>query len=77
MLADAKELGDDVSDWDSNFKEDIHGVILVTANDDVVLDRALRHVKEVFHVGHNHSAIEEVTSLVGKTRPKAQDGHEQ
>ncbi|KAI0451629.1 hypothetical protein F5B21DRAFT_378645 [Xylaria acuta] len=76
MFADAGDLGDNLADWDANFKEDIHGVITVTANSKVVLERTLDHIKKIFRVGHKDVTIEEVTRLVGQTRPGAEDGHE-
>ncbi|KAF2964055.1 dyp-type peroxidase [Xylaria multiplex] len=77
MLANAEEeLGDDLSDWDADFKKEIHGVIMITANSKIVLERTLDHVKRIFHAGHKDATIEEVTRLVGQTRPGDQNGHE-
>ncbi|KAI8630617.1 Dyp-type peroxidase [Xylariaceae sp. FL1651] len=76
MVADVDNLGDDLSDWDADFKKDIHGVFLITANSTLVLERTLDRIKGIFRVGHKDAAIEEVTHLTGHTRPGAQDGHE-
>ncbi|KAI1753993.1 hypothetical protein F4782DRAFT_545332 [Xylaria castorea] len=76
MLADAGDLGDDLADWDANFKKDIHGAITVTANNKTVLERTVDHIKKIFRVGHQDVTIEEVTRLLGQTRPGAEDGHE-
>lgn len=79
MLADAgpSSLGDDLTVWDPNFKKDIHGVITVTANSKIVLERTVDQIKRIFHVGRPDVTIEEVTRLVGQVRPGAEDGHEQ
>ncbi|KAH8164444.1 dyp-type peroxidase [Xylaria polymorpha] len=78
MLADAgpSSLGDDLTVWDPNFKKDIHGVITVTANSKIVLERTVDQIKRIFHVGRPDVTIEEVTRLVGQVRPGAEDGHE-
>ncbi|KAI0478137.1 hypothetical protein F4859DRAFT_48294 [Xylaria cf. heliscus] len=76
MLADARSLGDDLADWDANFKKDIHGVITVVANNNIVLDRTLDQIRKIFQVGQKDVTIEEVTRLVGQTRPGAEKGHE-
>jgi hypothetical protein len=77
MLADAGDLGDDLSDWDAHFKQEIHGVIIVTANSKLVLERTIGQIKRIFQVGQKDAAIEEVTRLSGHTRPGPEDGHEQ
>ncbi|RYC65969.1 dyp-type peroxidase [Xylaria longipes] len=76
MFDDAGNLGDDVTKWDANFKKEIHGVITVAANSKIVLERTLDQIKKVFRVGHRDVTIEEVTRLLGQTRPGAEDGHE-
>ncbi|KAI8946060.1 Dyp-type peroxidase [Xylaria longipes] len=68
MFADIKNLGDDLAEWVENFKKDIHGVILVTANSEDDLGEALHNVKRKFSVGHKLATIEEVTRLSGDTR---------
>ncbi|KAK9412868.1 putative Peroxidase TAP [Seiridium unicorne] len=75
--ADAvSRLGDRLEDWDEKFKEDIHGVFLVTGNSRHLLDAAWNNVKHIFHVGQKDAGIEVVKELVGHTRPGAEDGHE-
>ncbi|KAI0966915.1 hypothetical protein F4678DRAFT_483543 [Xylaria arbuscula] len=76
MLADASALGDDVSDWDADFKKEIHGVVAITANNTAVLQRTLDHIKKIFRVGQRDATIDEVTRLLGQTRPGAENGHE-
>jgi hypothetical protein len=77
MLADVKNLGDDPSDWDARFKTEIHGVVVITANSGLVLERTLGRILRIFRVGDRDATIEEVTRLSGQTRPGAEDGHEQ
>ncbi|KAK5635331.1 hypothetical protein RRF57_011043 [Xylaria bambusicola] len=76
MLADAKALGDDLTEWDPNFKKDIHGVFDITANSMVVLDKTLDHIKKIFRFGHKDATIEEATQLRGHVRPGPESGHE-
>lgn len=77
MLADASALGDDLDDWDHNFKKEIHGVIMVTANSEHVLERTFHDIKKIFRVGHRDATIAEVAFLAGHTRPGSESGHEQ
>ncbi|TRX88292.1 hypothetical protein FHL15_010796 [Xylaria flabelliformis] len=76
MLADANDLGDDLTDWDADFKKGIHGVITVAANNNNVLERTVDRIKKIFRVGQKDVTIEEVTRLLGQTRPGAESGHE-
>ncbi|KAI1346831.1 hypothetical protein F5Y01DRAFT_319408 [Xylaria sp. FL0043] len=76
MLADAGNLGDDLSEWDADFKKEIHGVIAITSNNKIILERALDHVKKIFRIGQMDAAIDEVTRLLGQTRPGTENGHE-
>ncbi|KAI1339968.1 Dyp-type peroxidase [Xylariaceae sp. FL0016] len=76
MVADAESLGDDLAKWDEEFKEEIHGVILVTANEKTVLGKTFEKILKLFHVGHKNASVVEVARLIGKTRPGKEDGHE-
>ncbi|KAI1825969.1 Dyp-type peroxidase [Xylaria intraflava] len=76
MFADAESLGDEVKDWDANFKKEIHGVIIITANSEIVLEATLIKIKSIFRVGLWDATIEEVTCLAGHTRPGNEKGHE-
>ncbi|KAI1110097.1 hypothetical protein F5Y14DRAFT_430250 [Nemania sp. NC0429] len=76
MLADAADLQDDLADWDHNFKKEIHGVIVATANNENVLERTFNDIKKIFQVGHKDATIAEVTFLAGHTRPGSESGHE-
>jgi hypothetical protein len=77
MLADAPSLGDDLSKWDARFKQDIHGLILVTGDTQERNDEVLVRVKKIFHVGEETASIQEVIQVAGKVRPGNEDGHEQ
>ncbi|KAI1193587.1 hypothetical protein F5X97DRAFT_336665 [Nemania serpens] len=76
MLADASALGDDLDDWDDNFKKEIHGVIAVTANSDSVLEGTIRHINKIFRFGEKDATIAQVAFLQGQTRPGSESGHE-
>ncbi|KAI2626232.1 Dyp-type peroxidase [Xylaria nigripes] len=76
MVADAAGLGDNLSEWDANFKKEIHGVIMVVANSKAVLGGTLNNIKRIFQVGRKDATIEEITHLAGQTRPGSEDGHE-
>ncbi|KAI1367925.1 hypothetical protein F5Y08DRAFT_336199 [Xylaria arbuscula] len=76
MLADAAALGDDLNEWDADFKKEIHGVFSITANSTIVLERTLDHIKKIFRFGHKDATIEEVTRLRGQVRPGKESGHE-
>lgn len=51
MLNDATGdggLGDDLDNWDERFKGDIHGVLLITANDEVKRDETVEQMKGIY-----------------------------
>ncbi|KAJ2983322.1 hypothetical protein NUW58_g6269 [Xylaria curta] len=77
MVDDAGDLGDDLADWDANFKKEIHGIFTVTANNGIILERTFDHIKRIFRAGGKDATIEQVARLSGKTRPGAENGHEQ
>lgn len=76
MLADASSLGDDLNDWDHNFRKEIHGVIVYTANSPSVLERTIRDIKKIFRIGDKDATIAKVALLDGQTRPGSESGHE-
>ncbi|KAI0204929.1 Dyp-type peroxidase [Astrocystis sublimbata] len=76
MLKDAGDLGDDLADWDANFKKDIHGVFIIAANSLAVSEKTILSIKKTFRMGNKDASIEEVTRIMGHTRPGAEDGHE-
>lgn len=85
MLADAQHLGDQGSsasgkfdpDWIPEFKQEIHGLILVTAESRATVDKKLAMIKQMFSVGEKDATMHQVLSLVGDVRPGTQSGHEQ
>lgn len=86
MLADAANLGDEgttsstgtfTPDWIPAFKNDIHGVFLVTGDRHGTVHETLHEIKKIFRVGAHHASIHEVLSLVGDVRPGKEKGHEQ
>lgn len=90
MLAGAQALGDGItsssgqfdSKWNAPFKQDIHGVILITGHDDATTAAKLQQVQKIFSIGTPTAMIREVGTSVGRVRdkdPKGQDvkGHEQ
>jgi hypothetical protein len=78
MLADVPNLGDNLDNWDAEFKQDIHGVILVTGSSHPKIDETLAKVKAIFKVGDaTNATVTEVTQLDGHVRPGDISGHEQ
>lgn len=85
MLADAQHLGDQGSsvsgkfdpDWIPEFKQEIHGLIMITAESRATVDKKLAMAKKIFSAGEKDATMHEVLSLVGDVRPGAQSGHEQ
>ncbi|KAF5375843.1 hypothetical protein D9615_008174 [Tricholomella constricta] len=83
---DAQSLGDKgttvgsefVPDWEPEFLQDIHGVILVSGDSHGTVNKKLQQVKEIFGLaqGPNKSSIKAVTSIVGDVRPGKESGHE-
>ncbi len=86
MLADASNLGDKGTtsasgifdpDWDPEFKQDIHGLILVAGDHHATVDDLVKRIEKTFSVGTQNATIHEVTRKVGDVRPKKEAGHEQ
>lgn len=85
MLDDAKELGDAGTSspegfepsWDPEFKQDIHGLILITGDCHATVDRSLARIKQIFSVGKQDATIHEVVTIVGDVRPGEVSAHEQ
>lgn len=70
MLNDTK-LNDDTTLWEPAFKEDIHGLIIITGDCQARVDAKLEGVKKILDC-----AIHTVKVINGKVRPGGQDGHE-
>lgn len=86
MLADADSLGDKGTassgafdpDWIPEFKEAIHGVVLITGDSHTTVDQKLAEIKKIFSVtGEQDASVHEVVKIVGDVRPGAVSAHEQ
>lgn len=85
MLADAKNLGDKATstsgtfdpDQVPEFKQEIHGLILVTGESRATVEARLADIKKIFLVREESATIHEVLTLVGDVRPGDEAGHEQ
>jgi hypothetical protein len=85
MLADAKNFGDKATStsgtFDPNripkFKQEIHGLILVTGDSRTTVEGRLADIKKIFLVGEESATFHEVLTLVGDVRPGDEAGHEQ
>ncbi|KAL9100162.1 MAG: hypothetical protein Q9163_004427 [Psora crenata] len=84
MLADAQRLGDPGStssgsfnpDWIPAFKNDVHGVVIVSGDCRHRVAKQLRRIKDIFGAGTHNASIHEVLQLVGDVRPGKEKGHE-
>jgi hypothetical protein len=85
MLADAENLGDKGTkssgpfdpQWLDEYKEEIHGVILVTGDCHQTVKGKLEEIKDIFSVGEGDATVHEVLSVVGDVRPGKLSAHEQ
>jgi hypothetical protein len=77
MLADASNLGDQLSKWSSEFKTDIHGLIMITGDCHATVEKRVAEVKKIFLVGEANATIHQVRSIVGDVREGPESGHEQ
>jgi Dyp-type peroxidase family len=83
---DAQALGDKnagdesnfVPDWEPEFLQDIHAVILISGDSHDTANKELQQIKEIFGLAGsaNKPSIKEVTSIVGDVRPGDEAGHE-
>ncbi|PPQ90336.1 hypothetical protein CVT25_007738 [Psilocybe cyanescens] len=65
-----------VPDWDEPFKQDLHGVIIVTGDCHATVDKTLHNIEHIFGVGSNAPSIVEITSVRGDARPGKLSAHE-
>ncbi|KNZ82347.1 Peroxidase 1 [Termitomyces sp. J132] len=81
----AQKLGDKgagnpfVPDWEPEFLQDIHAVILISGDSHTTVDEKLDEVKKNFGIGGNQqnpASIKEVTTIRGDVRPGEESGHE-
>lgn len=78
MLNDATaNLGDQLSNWTPEFKNDIDGLIMITGDRHSTVEKRLAEVKKIFLVGETNATIHQVLSVVGDVRKGHESGHEQ
>ena len=86
MLADAQNLGDLGSmsssgaftpDWIPAFKQDIHGLLLISGDSHFSVAKKLGEIERIFSVRTHNPIIHEVIRIVGDVRPGEEKGHEQ
>jgi hypothetical protein len=71
MSQDTK-LNDDKTLWDPAFKQEIHGLVVLTGDSQATIEEKLAEVKEILR-----TSIHEIKRIDGNVRPGDQDGHEQ
>ena len=71
MLND-KSLNDQLATWFPEFREDIHGLIVVTGDSQATIDEKLNEIQKILQ-----GTIQEVKRADGHVRPGKEDGHEQ
>ena len=85
MFARAKDLGDPgttaggnfTPDWIPAFKENIHGMIIVSGECHQTVDEVLKKIQAIFKLGEDNASIRQVIKIVGDVRPGKEKGHEQ
>lgn len=77
MFKDATFLGDKTADWDPNFTQDIHGMMVVAGDSHTTVNDTVSTIEKMFLVGDAQSPIEEVVKIQGDVRPGLERGHEQ
>ena len=76
MLADAYNLGDQISNWTPEFK-DVDGLIMITGDCHSTVVTRLAEIETIFLVGETGATIHQVLSIVGDVREGRESGHEQ
>lgn len=73
-IGDPIKPGTNEPNWEDPFTkpELLHGVVLVTGNDDAQVKQKLDSIKKVFQ-----SSVKELKTISGKVRPAPFKGHEQ
>ena len=59
------------------FKQDIHGVILITGESHATVDEKLADIEKIFRVDTPSASIHKIFKVVGDVRPGKEKGHEQ
>lgn len=78
-IGDPIKPGTNEPDWEQPFMDSksLHGVILVTGNDDTQINQKLDNVKKVLQFGTASTFVKELKTISGKVRPEPLRGHEQ
>ncbi|KAL9118951.1 MAG: hypothetical protein Q9187_004496, partial [Circinaria calcarea] len=85
MLADSMHLGDQGTtspsgafdpDWIPAFKQEIHGLILISGDSQVSVDRRKGEIERIFRVRTHSPTIHKVIRIIGDVRPGELKGHE-
>ncbi|KDR72906.1 hypothetical protein GALMADRAFT_252241 [Galerina marginata CBS 339.88] len=76
-----KNLNDPVKsdgnpDWDSHFLQDIHGLIIISGDTHLSIEKKKLEIELLFGVPTPLASIKEVISIVGDVRPGDESGHE-
>ena len=85
QVADAENLADPgskvsgkfVPNWVPAFKNPVHGVLIISGDSQISVDRKLAEVEAILRVGKHDATIHEILRTVGVVRPGNQKGHEQ
>lgn len=79
IIGDPIKPGTNEPDWEQPFMkpEVLHGVILVTGNDDAHVKQKLDSIKKLFQFGTASASVKELVTISGKVRPEPNKGHEQ
>lgn len=79
VIGDPIKPGTSEPDWELPFtKPDVlHGVVLITGNDDDHVRQKLDKVKKIFQFGTSSTLVKELKTISGKVRPDPFKGHEQ
>ncbi|KAJ3494915.1 hypothetical protein NLJ89_g10713 [Agrocybe chaxingu] len=72
-----KTRSDGQPDWDEKFLQDLHGIILISGESHVSIEKKKLDVEAIFHVHTPKASIQEITTIRGDVRPGDQSAHEQ
>ncbi|PPQ68900.1 hypothetical protein CVT26_001837 [Gymnopilus dilepis] len=74
-LGDPKK-SDGKPDWDSHFLEDIHGLILISGESHLSVEKKELEIELLFGVHTLEASIKKIIAIRGDVRPGAESGHE-
>jgi hypothetical protein len=79
IIGDPIKPGTNEPDWEQPFSQPdlLHGVVLVTGNDDAQVEQKLDSIKKTFQFGTSSAFVKELKTISGKVRPEPFKGHEQ